>query len=180
MKTPLYSLLFITFVFIAFACQPQPSALTDAQKGVIADSAKAVAQQVAGGIQALDGAAVMARFSSDPDARFLENGFLYASYSAFKDSLVADFATLSTVSYQIDASNVVVLGADAAVITESFHFSVKPKTDEEVKGQGIASLVVQMRNGRWQIIQWHESELSPSDTEETMSSPTAKEGPAKK
>jgi ketosteroid isomerase-like protein len=180
MKTSLSSIVFLAFLIIAFACQPQPSVLTDTQKAAIADSAKAVAQEVARGVQALNGAAVLARCSSDPDARFLENGFLYASYGAFRDTLYADYATLSPVSYQIDALDVVVLDADAAATTESFHFTVKTKAGEEVKGQGIASFVVQKRQGRWQIIQWHESELNNSELETAEADLPAKQEPAKK
>jgi hypothetical protein len=180
MKTSLSSVVFLAFVIIAFACQPQPSVLTDAQKAAIADSAKGVAQEVGRGIQTLNGAAVLARCSSDPDARYLENGFLYASYGAFKDSLYADYAMLSPVSYQIDVLDVVVLGSEAAAITESFHFTVKTKADEEVKGQGIASFVVQKREGRWQIIQWHESELNNTELEAAEASLPAKQEPAKK
>jgi hypothetical protein len=165
MKTSLSGLVIFVLVIFAFACQPQPTVLTDAQKAAITDSAKSVAQDVARGVQTLNGAAVLARCSSDPDARYLENGFLYSSYGAFKDSLYADYAELSPVSHKIDMLDVVVLSADAAAITESFHFTVKTKAGDEVKGQGIASIVVQKREGRWQIIQWHESELSNSELE---------------
>ena len=160
MKTSRSSLVVLAFAIIAFACQPPPAVLTDAQKATIADSAKAVAQDVARGLQKLDGPAVFARCSSDPDARYLENGFLYSSYGAFKDSLYADFTTLDSLSTQIDALNVVVLGAEAAVITESFQFTAMTKTGEEVEGKGVASMVVQLRAGRWQIVQSHESELN--------------------
>jgi hypothetical protein len=180
MKSTLSSLVFLAFVIIAFACQPQPSILTDSQKAAIADSAKTVAQDVARGVQSLNVSAVLARCSSDPDARFLENGFLYASYGAFKDSLFADYAELSPVSYKTDVLDVVVLGADAAAITQSFHFTVKTKAGEEVKGQGISSIVVQKREGRWQIIQWHESELNNSELEAAEASLPAAQEPAKK
>jgi ketosteroid isomerase-like protein len=180
MKTSLSSLVFVAFVIIAFACQPQPSVLTDAQKAAIADSAKAVAQEVVRGVQNLNGAAVFARFSSDPDARYLENGFLYASYSAFKDSLYADFATLDSLSTQIDASDVVVLGAEAAVITESFHFTATTKAGEQVEGQGVASIVVQLRAGRWQIVHSHESELNVAELDTTLGPPPAAERSSRK
>jgi hypothetical protein len=180
MKTRRLSLVILAFAIIAFACQPQPSTLTDAQKAAIADSAKSVAQEVARGVETLNGAAVLARCSADPDARYLENGFLYASFGAFKDSLYADYATLEPVSYQIDAMDVVVLGVEAAAITESFHFTVKTKAGEEVKGQGIASLVAQKRQGRWQIIQWHESELDNSELEAALASPNTSKQPTMK
>jgi uncharacterized lipoprotein YajG len=61
MKSTLSSLVFLAFVIIAFACQPQPSILTDSQKAAIADSAKTVAQDVARGVQSLNLYAVLAR-----------------------------------------------------------------------------------------------------------------------
>jgi ketosteroid isomerase-like protein len=94
--------------------------------------------------------------------------------------LFADYAELSPVSYKTDVLDVVVLGADAAAITQSFHFTVKTKAGEEVKGQGISSIVVQKREGRWQIIQWHESELNNSELEAAEASLPAAQEPAKK
>ena len=83
MKSFLSSLIILAPVIIASGCQPQPLALTDVQKAAIADSARAVVQDVVKGVQNLNGPGVFVRISSDPDARFLENGFLYASYGAF-------------------------------------------------------------------------------------------------
>jgi hypothetical protein len=180
MKRSLSSLVVPAFVIIAFACQPQPSSLTDAQKAAIADSARAVVQDVVRGVQGLNGPAVFARFSSDPDARFLENGFLYASYSAFKDSLYGDFPTLDSLSAQIVASDVVVLGAEAAVITESFRFKAMTKAGEDLEGQGVASIVVQLRAGRWQIVHSHESELNVTEEDTTLAPAPAAERSSRK
>ena len=180
MKRSLSGVVLLGLVILGYGCQPQPSVLTDSQKAAVADSAKAVAHEVARGVQTLNATAVLARCSSDPDARFLENGFLYSSYAAFRDTLHADYATLSPVSYQIDGMDVVVLDADAAAVTEWFHFAVQTKAGEEVKGQGIASMVVQKRQGRWQVIQWHESELNNSELETAEAGLPAKVAPAKK
>jgi ketosteroid isomerase-like protein len=180
MKTSLSSLIVLACVIIAFACQSPPSALTDAQKAVVADSARAAVRDVVRGVQNLDGPAVFARFSSDPDARFLENGFLYASYSAFKDSVYGDIATLDSLRTDLDASDVVVLGAEAAVVTESFHFTATTKAGEDVEGQGVASIVVQLRAGRWQIVHSHESELDVSESDTTSTPPPAAERSSRK
>ena len=178
MKRSLSVPVLLVFVVIAFACQPPPSGLTDAQKAAIADSAKTVAKDVARGIQNLDGPAVLARYSSAPDARFIENGFVYESYAAFKDSLYADFATFDSLSPQIDALDVVVLGAEAAAATESFHFTGKTKDGDYVDGQGVISIIVQQRAGRWQIVQSHESELPIAESDATPA--PANQKPAKK
>jgi ketosteroid isomerase-like protein len=139
-----------------------------------------VVQDVVRGVQNLNAQAVFARFSSDPDARFLENGFLYASYSAFKDSLTGDLPTLDSLSAQIDASDVVVLGAEAAVVTESFHFMARTKAGEDLEGQGVASIVVQLRAGRWQIVHSHESELNVAVEDSTSAQPPEAERSSRK
>ena len=180
MKTTLSGCIVLALVIMAFACQPQPTALTDAQKAAIADSARAVVQDVVRGVQNLNGPAVFARISSDPDARFVENGFLYASYSAFKDSLYGDFPTLDSLNAQIDGSDVVVLGAEAAVVTESFHFAATTKAGEDLEGQGVASIIVQLRAGRWQIVHSHESELNVAELDTTVAPLPAAERSSRK
>jgi hypothetical protein len=180
MKTFFSSFVVLALVIIAFGCQSQQSPLTDAQKAAIADSARAVVQDVVKGVQSLNGPAAFARISSDPDARFLENGFLYASYSAFKDSLYGDFPTLDSLSVHSDVSDVVVLGAEAAVVTQSFHFTATTKAGEDLEGQGVASIVVQLRAGRWQIVQTHESELNVAEQDTTMAPPPEAERSARK
>jgi hypothetical protein len=180
MRSILSTLFVLALVFIASGCQPQPSALTDVQKAAITDSAKAVVQEVLNGIQNLNGTGVFARISSDPDARFLENGFLYASYGAFKDSLTGDLPTLDSLSIQPVASDVVVLGAEAAVVTESFRFTAATKAGEDLEGQGVASIVVQLRAGRWQIVHSHESELNMAEMDTTLAPATAAERSSKK
>jgi hypothetical protein len=181
MKSLYSSLIVPALLITAIGCQPQPSALTDAQKAAIADSARAVVQDVVRGIHNLNGPAVFARISSDPDARFLENGFLYASYRAFKDSLFGDFPALDSLAIESDASDVVVLGAEAAVVTESFHFAATTKAGEDLEGQGVASIVVQLRAGRWQIVHSHESELNVAGVDTTFApAPEAERSSRKK
>ena len=180
MKSFLSSLIVLALVIIASGCQPQPLALTDVQKAAIADSARAVVQDVVKGVQNLNGPGVFARISSDPDARFLENGFLYASYGAFKDSLYGDLPTLDSLSIQSVASDVVVLGAEAAVVTESFRFTAATKAGEDLEGQGVASIVVQLRAGRWQIVHSHESELNAAEVDTTLAPAPAAERSSRK
>ena len=179
MKTSLSNLIVFALVIIAFACQSQPPALTDAQKTAVADSARTVIQDVMKGVQNLNGPAVFARISSDPDARFLENGFLYASYDAFKDSLYGDLPTLDSLSIQSVATDVVV-PPEAAVVTESFRFTAATKAGEDLEGQGVASIVVQLRAGRWQIVHSHESELNVAEMDTTFAPAPAAEKSSRK
>jgi hypothetical protein len=82
-----------------------------------------------------------------------------------------DLATIDSLAIQVEASEVIVLGPEAALLTETFHFTAATKGGDEVEGRGVASLVVQLRSGRWQIIQCHESELNAE--EETVTMPAA-------
>ena len=164
----------LVLALLAFSCQPQSAALTDAQKSAIADSVKAVVQEVFIGAQKLSGAAFIHRFSSDPDARFVENGVLYSSPDSVKAGADNLYGMLQSLANPIDAFDVVVLGAEAASVTAPFHFTVKTKAGKDVKGQGVFSAVVQFRAGRWQIVQSHESELNLAQVMADMAPPKPK------
>ena len=174
MKTSLLNLGILVMVLLAFSCQPQPAVLTDAQKAAIADSAKAVVQDVFTGAQKLSGEAFFHSYSSDPDVRYVENGVLYPSLDSAKASADSFYGMLESLTPRVDAFDVVVLGPEAAVVTAPFHFTLKTKAGKEVKGQGVYSAVVQLRGGQWQIVQSHESELNLADVIAAMAPPKSK------
>jgi hypothetical protein len=174
MKTSLLSLGIFAFALLAFSCQPQPAALTDAQKAAIADSAKTVVQEVFRGAQKLSGAAFIRHFSSDPGARYVENGVLFRSLDSLKASADNLYGMLESLTNPIDALDVVVLGAEAAAVTAPFNFTAKTKAGKEVNGQGVFSAVVQLRAGRWLIVQSHESELNLAELMAAMAPPKSK------
>jgi len=171
MKTSLLSIAIFMLALLAVSCQPQPVALTDAQKAAIADSAKAVVQDAFTGAQKLSGAAFIHPYSSDPDVRYVENGVLFPSLDSVKASGESFYGMLESLTNPIDAFDVVVLGPQAAVVTAPFHFSAKTKAGKEVKGEGVYSAVVQLRAGQWQIVQSHESELNLADVMTAMAPP---------
>jgi len=124
--------------------------------------------------QKLSGAAFIERFSSDPDARYVENGVLYCSLDSLKAFADNFYGLLESLTNPIDALDVVVLGAESAVVTAPFHFTVKTKAGKEINGQGVFSAVVQLRAGRWQIVQSHESELNLAELMAAMAPPEPK------
>src|SRR5262245_44990870 len=66
------------------ACGQQPSPLTDAQRAAAVEAARGLTAGVMASTDRLDFPAAMQAFSSDADARFVENGSLYPSRDAMQ------------------------------------------------------------------------------------------------
>jgi ketosteroid isomerase-like protein len=81
---------------------------------------------------------------------------------------------LQSLTPQVDAFDIVVLGSEATVVTAPFHFSIKTKVGKEIKSQGVYSAVVQLRAGRWRVVQSHESELNIAELMAAMAPPKPK------
>jgi ketosteroid isomerase-like protein len=141
----------------AIGCQTQAPTLSDAQKASIADSVKTVVQRIIANSNKLDFPAVFQDYSADPDARFTENGALYASLDAMKKAYADLVPTMEIIDNTVDAWNVTVLAEDAAAVTLPIHLRIKAKGRPEYKGQYVWSGIVQRRNGAWKLIQSHES-----------------------
>jgi hypothetical protein len=161
MKLSILGLVFLILAIFSFACQPQQHSLTDSQKAAIADSAKTVVQLMLANADRLDFVAYFDNYSADPDARYIENGFLYPSLDTMK-KFYADLNPLfESLKNKPDGWDMTVLGSDAVAITMPFHMTFKPKGLPEYTAQGIWTGVVQRRNGKWTIMQSHESWINP-------------------
>jgi len=179
MKSSLISIAIFVMALLAASCQPQPTAFTEAQKAAIADSAKAVVQLMLTHADKLDFVAYFNDYSPDPDARYIENGLLYPSLDAMKKAY-ADFKPLfESLKNKPEAWDMIVLSSDAVVITMPSHFNFKPKGLPEYRGQYVWTGVVQRRNGKWAIIQSHESWLNPEQVMAALMPPPPKQSPKK-
>ena len=149
-------------LLLALSCAPQVPAFTDAERAAVADSARALLAQQDIGAESLSGAAWTARFSSDPDARFAGDGVVYA-LDALRTAADVFYSNLESLKVAADATDVIVLGPEAAVIVRQAHMIVKTKTGQEATVQLVFTGVVQRRDGQWQMVQTHESELNAAD-----------------
>src|SRR3954468_24810047 len=139
------------------SCQTKPTPLTDAQKTAIADSVKVVMQQVLESANKMDFRGALSYYSPDADARFMESGAIHASRDAMGDAYDQLGANLDMIKNQVDKWEVTVLGPDVAMVTLPIHITIKAKGRDAYDGQTVWSGVVQKRNGKWQVVQAHES-----------------------
>jgi hypothetical protein len=180
MKYPLFGVVIIMLSLIAFACQSQPTTLTEAQKAAMVDSAKAVVQRMLSNADKLDFGAYFNEYAADADARFVENGSLHPSLDEMKKAyadLQPAFESLHNIP---DSWDMIVLGSDAVLITMPKHFIFKPKGLPEYKAQSVWSGVVQRRGGKWVIVHSHESWLNPEQIMAAFVPPPTKQSHSKK
>jgi ketosteroid isomerase-like protein len=157
LRDQLFSLRMVPALALVVACQPPAGQQSDRRKGDVADSAKAVAQRVIDNSNRMDWAAVFRNYSNDPDAKYVENGVVYPSLQALEKAYAEFGPTLELVTNSVDAWDVVVLGPEAASVMLPIHLRIKAKGRPEAQGQLVWSAVIQRRNGRWQVVQSHES-----------------------
>jgi len=149
-----------------------PAPLTDARRSAVAHEAQAVAKRILDYSNQIDFARAMQDYSSDPDARYVENGVLFPSLDALKKEYDELGPTLEVLENVPDAYDVTVLGPEAAVVTVPVHLRIKAKGRPELKNHPyVWSVVVQRRNGRWQAVQTHESHVDYEKLVEALTPP---------
>jgi len=137
--------------------------LTDAQKAAISDSANSVVKATWDNFGKLDLNAAFRDYSAATDARFMDNGAVYPSLAAYKKANEQFGTILEYVHTTADSLSTIVLAADAVMVTAPWHADMKAKGRPEYKGRGVSSLLVQKRDGRWQIVHTHESFVNPNE-----------------
>jgi len=139
------------------ACAPAAPTVTDAQKAAIADSAAALIKAAWANFGKLDMNAAFRDYSAAPDARYMDNGVVYPSLGDYKKANEQFATVLEYVRTTGDAWDAMVLGPDAVMITVPWHADMKAKGRSEYKARGVSSVLVQRREGSWQIVHTHES-----------------------
>jgi hypothetical protein len=165
MKTQCFMVVAIALALTVQSCQPQDSAsMTDAEKTAVADAAKAAVKNVIDMSNKMDFQGALKSYSSEADARFIENGHLYSSLDEIKNSYEQLAPMLDKIENMPDRWDVLVLSKDAVAITIPFHFTVKAKGRDPHNAQAVWTGIVQKKNGQWVITQAHESWLNASET----------------
>jgi len=175
MKLSVWGLILFVFAFVSFSCQSPPTTLTEAQKTVIADSAKAVVQLMLTNADKLDFVAYFDHYSADKDARYIENGLLYPSLEAMGKAYAELSPIIESLKVTADAWDMAVLGSDAVAITMPLHFTFKSKGLPEYEARAVWTGIVQRRSGKWTIIQCHESWLNPQEVMAALMPPPPKQ-----
>jgi ketosteroid isomerase-like protein len=166
--------LFIVSSALLISCQQKPSPFTEEQKNQVADSARQVVQQIIDNSNKLDFKAALDLYSNDPDARFIENGTLFASLDVMRKTYSEMGPMLELLENKADQWDVLVLSKDAVLVTIPFHFRMKAKGLQEYNGQYLWSGVVQKRGGKWMIVHSHESWLNFAEATAALTPPPTK------
>jgi hypothetical protein len=106
--------------------------------------------------KALDANGVCKYFTRDPDGRFVEDGQV-TPYEALLPGYVATYAALDSLSVTPTALDAIVLARNSVALTAPCDFSFKTKAGAKFTGKTVLTLLVQQRNGVWQVIQSHVS-----------------------
>lgn len=172
MKTILSALFLFGLTFFIMSCKQQTT-LTEIDKGQIADSAKFVVKQIFDLSNKLEFNAALKLYCQDNDAHYSENGTVYPSFEALRTKYEQAGPTVELLENKIDKWNILVLAKDAVVMTLPVHFKIKIKGLAAYNGQYVWSGVVQKRNGKWMLVQSHESWLNFEEVLAAMTPPTS-------
>jgi len=153
----LFSIVPLVLLFcLTFGCGTGQSALSDAERTAIAESAKAVIKAIWDSGKALDANGVCEHFTRDPDGRFVEDGRLITNDELLANC-IASYGALESLSVSPTALDAIVLARDSVALTAPCDFSFKTKAGVKFSGKTVLTLLVQHRNGIWQVVQSHVS-----------------------
>jgi hypothetical protein len=153
------------------SCQNQPSSSEKSNNAASVDSAKAVAQKIIDYSNKLDFATAFQYYSADSDARYIENGAAYPSLAAMKDAYNQLVPALDLLENTVKSWDVVVLNSDAVLFTLPIHAKIKAKNRPEYQFDYVWSAVIQKRNGKWMLIQSHESWVNAAEVMAAIAPP---------
>ena len=157
MKQPTIATLALAHCFLAISCQSKTKSEPTIDKTAVADSAKAVVQRVLDNASKLDFEAAFSNYSADADARFTENGISYYSLAAMKDAYHELIPSFEINQNNIKSWDIMVVDNEAAMVTIPIHAKLKVKDRDAIEIDYVWSGLVQKRNGKWLVVQSHES-----------------------
>src|SRR5688572_16164129 len=169
----LSTILFIVgLTFLTLSCKEKLSDLNEAEKTLIIDSATSVVKKVFDYSNKLEYKTALQFYSEDADARFVDNGTIL-TLSDLKTAYDQVGPTMELVENNVERWDAVILGPEAVVFTLPIQLRLKPKDRPEYRGQFIWSGIVQKRNGKWLIVQSHESWLNYAEAVAALMPPTS-------
>lgn len=177
MKLQTNTLLGFGLTLLIMSCQNQSnSSVKSNNDGAVdttqvLDSAKAVAQKIFDYSNKLDFQSAIAYYSSDSDARFVENGTIYPSLAVLKDAYVQIGPTLDLLENTIKSWDMLLLNTNAVLFNLPVHAKIKAKGRPEYQFDYVWSAVIQKRNGKWMIVHCHESWVNAAEVVAAITPP---------
>lgn len=160
--------IFFGILMLMQACRGEIE-MTDSERSETIQSARAMVQKVFEHSDNLDFLKGLGHYSSDSDAFYANNGMIF-SLENLKDSYGEIGSSIESLSNSIDEWKSLVLSRDTVVFTLPVHLKIKLKGKPEYKGQLVWSGVVHKSNGKWRVVQSHESWLNPVEAAAALNS----------
>ncbi|OJJ23382.1 hypothetical protein BKI52_03200 [marine bacterium AO1-C] len=151
--------LFMGVLIWGQSCGSREAKLAEVDKKSIVNAAKATVQKVfdaSNNLKFLDG---LNYYSGDADAYYTNNGTVL-SLNDLKKSYSEIGSSVEILKNTIDSWNSTFLSENTVAFTLPIHLKIKLAGIPEYNGQLVWSAIVQKRNGKWLIVQSHESWLN--------------------
>lgn len=148
---------------VASAHEPAPQAAQSASAARSAPQTEvlAVLQGYRASLSALDAPAA-ARFFW-PDSQVFEQGGVEGDFARYLEHHLGPEMLVFSAFEMIDPVVRVVVAGDTAYATETYRFRIafKDAARAPVERQGVATSVLERRNGEWRILSYHSSSRAP-------------------
>jgi ketosteroid isomerase-like protein len=137
-------------------CQPAPEAMSDAERQAVAQEVRAQVDSLTATLEQLNAQRYLDQLAINES--YAENGVVYPT----RDSLLSAVGHFTSMFKSIELAwegdpRITVLGPDAAVFSGAYREVAQPTTGTAMRLHGVWTVVYQRTNGRWGIVQGHES-----------------------
>ena len=157
-----FALAALSLAFLATACQPATTELTEEQKAEIAAEVSAINAEWWDLWRAADIDRGMSYFYDSPDLVFAMEGALTHGYADLDAIVRTEMASVASQEIKFIDSETTVLAPDAVCITEAATFTATDTAGVTTPEATFAITTIWMRRGgEWKIHMSHESMPSP-------------------
>lgn len=133
--------------------------MTDAQRAAVADTLRQETDAFIAAFNRMDPTVFVDQVANIES--FAESGTLYPSRDSLTSQVRGFVAGIRGLDVGWEQVHVTVLAADAGVVSGTFHENVVDKAGKTTKLHGAWTGVYQRRDGKWGIVQAHESYATP-------------------
>ena len=153
----------IAVAFLATACQPATTELTDGQITTIEAEVNAVANEALAAIVAMDVDRHLNFYADSDDFTVAVYGAVHRSFSTWAELVRTGFSEMESVETCAFSDEVVqVLAADVAVFTADFGCTGTAVGGDPLVGHTVTGVMVK-RDGEWKCVNFSET-FTPAET----------------
>jgi len=138
------------------------ASLSDQARTAVADTVRIQAEAFVAALAARDADKLAGLFTADSDFVYVDQGKMYPDRQALRDAAAGFFGRLRTASGRWDRQHILVQGLGAAAFTGVLRADIVDTLGQPQWTEGkVWTLIYERRDGRWEIIQAHETNARP-------------------